>query len=99
LFEIQDTGDVWIKAYYFERDATQIEVGQDAVLTFPANPSLRLQGKVKRIAPQLASKDRVLPVWIEVTNPGGFLKEGMLAEVDIKVSTIPSTLAARKTRK
>lgn len=96
LFEIQDTGEVWIKAYYFEKDASRIAVGQEATVTFPANPALRLQGKVVRIAPQLASKDRVLPVWIEVSNPGHFLKEGMLAEVTVRVPSHPSTLAARK---
>lgn len=99
MFEIQDTGEVWIKAYYFERDAARIAVGQNATVTFPANPSLRLQGEVVRLAPQLASKERVLPVWIEVANPGHFLKEGMLAEVTVQVPTRPSTLAARKSGK
>lgn len=97
LFEIQHTDEVWIKAYYFERDAARITVGRDAVVTFPADPSLRLEGKVVRIAPQLASPDRVLPVWIEVRNPNNFLKEGMLAEVDVIVPSVSSTLTARKT--
>ena len=96
LFEIQDTSEVWIKAYYFERAAARIRVGQNAVVTFPSNPNLRLQGKVVRIAPQLASRDRVLPVWIEVSNPKNFLMEGMLADVVVKVPLPPSTLAARK---
>lgn len=99
LFEIQDTGEIWIKAYYFERDASRLAGGQDAVVRFPANPSLRLKGKVVRIAPELASKDRVLPVWIEVDNPGHFLKEGMLADVTIAVPSGPSALATRDSNK
>lgn len=96
LFEIQRTDEVWIKAFYFERDAARIAVGREAVVTFPANPNLRLEGKVVRISPQLASKERVLPVWIEVRNPNNFLKEGMLAEVVVSVPPVSPTLADRK---
>ncbi|MCH8828223.1 MAG: efflux RND transporter periplasmic adaptor subunit [Planctomycetes bacterium] len=99
LFEIQNTDYVRIKAYYFERDAARIKVDQNATVTFPANPQLRLQGKVELIAPQLESKDRVLPVWIKVPNPENFLKEGMLAEVVVEVPTRSSTLVVRKVGK
>eukprot|EP00913_Durusdinium_trenchii_P028463 g26691.t1 len=46
MFEIQNISDVWVKAYYFEQDAPRLDVDQKAVVTFPSNPGLRLQGKV-----------------------------------------------------
>ena len=63
-------------------------------MTFPADPNLSRTGEVVRIAPQLISRERVLPIWIEAPNSSGFLKDGMLARVEIDVSaqsSIPST--------
>lgn len=83
LFEIHDTSTVWVKAHVFQREQAGIAAGQQAVVTFPADPNLRLTGNVVRTAPVLDERERVLPVWIELPNPDGFLKEGMLAEARI----------------
>ncbi len=84
LFEIQNTKRMWIRALALEKDAIHIQVGQDAAVTFPAHPGLRIRGEVVRLAPQLISRQRVLPLWIEIANPDEFLKDGMLARVEIR---------------
>jgi hypothetical protein len=71
-----------------------VQPGQSAVVTLPSHPNLRLTGDVVRVAPMLASEGRVLPAWIEVENPGGFLKDGMLASVDVHVPSQPTQVVA-----
>lgn len=83
LFEIHDLSKVWVKGYVFERDAARVTVGQPAQVTFAALPDLEASGKVVRIAPTMEEGERVLPVWVEVDNPGRLLKEGMLARVAV----------------
>ncbi len=93
LFEIQDTDTIWIKSLVLESDAARIKPGQAAVATFPSNPNLRVSGKVVRLSPQLVARERVLPVWIELPNPQGFLKDAMLARVQISVPKQPAAVA------
>ncbi|MEX0703345.1 MAG: efflux RND transporter periplasmic adaptor subunit [Planctomycetales bacterium] len=88
LFEIQDLKTVWVRAWFFERDAVRVQPGQTAILTFPADPGLRVEGRVLRSGPMLDSAERVLPVWIEVSNPQEFLKERMLAKVVVQVPRV-----------
>jgi len=78
-----------------EDAAARIKPSQIAVATFPSHPNLRISGNVVRIAPQLVSRERVLPLWIELTNPEGFLKDGMLARVVIGVPRQSKVAAAR----
>ena len=95
LFEIQDTSTVWIKALVLENDAARIKSGLKAVATFSAHPNLRVSGTVVRVAPQLVSQERVLPIWIELPNPQGFLRESMLARVQISVPKQADSVAVR----
>ena len=90
LFEIHNTNRIWIKALVLANDADRIVVGQQAVATFPSHPNLRVNGQVVRIAPQLVSRERVLPLWMELPNPQEVLKDGMLARVHISAPKLPS---------
>lgn len=83
ILEVQNLDQIWVRAYVREGEAQRVQPGNDAVVTFPANPGLRLQGKIVRTGPTLSLGDRVLPLWIEVANPDSFLREGMLARVTI----------------
>ena len=95
LFEIQDNGTVWIKAFVSEADAPHVMVGQHAVTTFPSRPALQVSGKTVRVASQLVSQERVLPIWIEIPNADGFLKTGMLANVVVyATATTPNAADA-----
>jgi multidrug resistance efflux pump len=98
LFEIHDTETVWIRASLLESDAARVHPGQEAAATFPANPNLRVSGTVVRVAPQLISRERVLPIWIELPNPQGFLREGMLSRVELSVPKQPAEVAAQTIR-
>jgi membrane fusion protein, heavy metal efflux system len=83
MFEIHDLSTVWVKAFVYERDANRVQPGQAARIRFTAYPDLEALGKVVRISPLMHERMRVLPVWIEVANPDGRLKSGMLARIAI----------------
>ena len=83
LFEIHDVSTVWVKGFIYEREANHVRLGQLAHVHFTAYPELEANGKVVRISPLMHEKMRVLPVWVEVSNPDGLLKSGMLARMTI----------------
>ncbi|MFO7905868.1 MAG: efflux RND transporter periplasmic adaptor subunit [Planctomycetota bacterium] len=83
LMEIHDLSAVWVKAFVYERDASRVQLGQPAHVHFTAYPGLKANGKVVRMSPLMHENMRVLPVWVEVANPDGLLKSGMLARMTI----------------
>lgn len=98
IFEIQNRQTIWIQGQIFEQHARRVEVGQPAVARFPAFPDLELSGRVIRIAPTLDPATRVLPVWVEVKNPGQKLREGMLAQLEISPVAESSQVALHPER-
>jgi len=98
LFEIHDLSKVWAEGYVFEEDSSTLQVGQQVDVTFSARPSLQVKGTVVRLAPLLDSKERVLPVWIELETSERFLREGMLARAEIAVPKSNEPLASRAAR-
>ncbi len=83
LFEIHDISTVWVKGFVHEQDANRIRRGQPANVHFTAYPELEANGNVVRISPLMHENMRVLPVWVEVGNPNGLLRSGMLARMTI----------------
>jgi cobalt-zinc-cadmium efflux system membrane fusion protein len=83
LFEIHNLSTVWVKGFVYERDADRVQLGQPAHVRFAAYPDLEVNGKVVRISPLMHDRMRVLPVWVEVSNPDHLLKTGMLARMTI----------------
>lgn len=83
LFEIHDLSRIWIKGYVFERNMNRVQLGQTAMVHFPAYPDLEASGTVVRISPTMDENERVLPVWVEVANTDHLLKDGMLARVTL----------------
>ena len=71
------------KGFVYERDANRVQLGQPAHVHFAAYPDLEANGKVVRISPLMHENMRVLPVWVEVSNPDHLLKSGMLARMTI----------------
>jgi cobalt-zinc-cadmium efflux system membrane fusion protein len=85
LFEVHDRSRIWVCGHVRERDAARVRVGQMASVTVAALGDEVRTGPVARIAPVLEEPSRMLPVWIELENPGERLIEGMLARAAIAV--------------
>lgn len=80
LFTVVDLSTVWVVADLFEKDFSRVRVGSAATITTRAYPDLTLSGRVSYIDPQLSPDTRTAKVRIEVPNPKGELRLGMLAE-------------------
>ena len=77
------TGVVEIEAGVPERYAGNLRVGTPVEMVFDGLGGRRVNGKIGYIGSGMDRTDRTLPVEIDVSNPGGSLKPGMVAEIEI----------------
>jgi membrane fusion protein, copper/silver efflux system len=85
LYRIVDPTAVWVEAGVHESDLGAVRVGQRGAIAFQAYPGETLTGRVTFIAPQLDEQTRTAFVRFALANPGGRLKAGMFAAVDLTV--------------
>jgi membrane fusion protein, copper/silver efflux system len=83
LFRIADVSSVWVIAEVPEQSLGQIEIGQLASVSFRAYPTLKVDGPVTFIAPDLEKATRAAKVRIEIPNKDGKLRAEMYADVEI----------------
>ncbi|MBI2837053.1 MAG: efflux RND transporter periplasmic adaptor subunit [Acidobacteria bacterium] len=83
LFTITDLSRIWIEADFYEYEARLVRVGQEAVLTLPYDPSMRLTGRVEYIVPYLDPESRTLKVRFGFPNQSFALKPAMFANVEL----------------
>lgn len=97
IYTISDPSDLWIIAEVKERDMAAVKAGQDATFRVLAFPGEEFRGKVARLGNQLESDTRTLEVRIETANPGGRLKSGMFADVEIATTMLEGALVISDT--
>ena len=83
LYQIADLSRVWVLADVNEQDIGQVATGRKAQLRINAYPDKRFEGVVTYIYPTLKLETRTVAVRLELANPGGLLKPGMFAEVQL----------------
>lgn len=76
LFEVTDFSTLVARIHIPERDAMQLEPGREAELVLQANPDLKFEGSVKRIASVVDVKSGTVEVTIEVQQPPSQLRSG-----------------------
>lgn len=76
----------------YERDFAIAAVGAPTTVSFAAYPDMQLTGKVAYIDPPVKADTRTAQVRIEVPNPKGQLRLGMLAEVRLQDSRVAPAL-------
>ncbi|HXH24820.1 MAG TPA: efflux RND transporter periplasmic adaptor subunit [Vicinamibacterales bacterium] len=81
LFTVVDLSTVWVIADVYEKDFSQVRVGNDATVTTSAYPGLSLRGRISYIDPQVNPETRTAKVRVEVPNPRSELRLGMYADV------------------
>lgn len=86
LYTITDLSRVWIEANFYEYEASRVNTGQEAELTLPHMPGLKLQGKATYIYPFLSPESRTLKVRFEFDNPDLTLKPAMYADVRVELA-------------
>ena len=90
LYKIADLSVVWVEAAVFENEVSSLRVGQRATVTLDAYPGQSFAGRVIYIYPTVDEQTRTTKVRYEFPNPGGRLKPGMYANVELST---PSGMA------
>ena len=87
LYQVSDLSSVWVMADVAEQDIASLKVGARATVKINAYPDKSFQAALTTIYPTLNAETRSVPVRLELANPGGLLKPGMFAEVQLAVGT------------
>ena len=85
LFVVADLSRVWVVADVYERDLSQVKIGQQAKLTIDAFPGRAFTGLVTFISPTLDEITRTAKVRFEFPNRDLLLKPHMYATVELAV--------------
>ena len=85
LYQIADLSSVWVIADVFEQDIALVKNGAKATVNINAYPGKTFTGRVAYVYPTLTAETRTVPVRVELANPGGLLKPGMFAQVELPV--------------
>lgn len=85
LYQIADLSAVWVIADVFEQDIAGVKNGARASVRINAYPDKAFTGRVSYVYPTLNPETRTVPVRLELANPGGLLKPGMFAQVELPV--------------
>ncbi len=88
LFTIADLRKVWVLADVYEKDLSQIRVGQEVTVT-ASGVDEEFQGTVQFIYPTVAEQTRTAKLRIELSNPQMKLRPGMYADVRLTDDSKP----------
>lgn len=83
ILEIVDIDKVEVRCLVSETDIGRVEVGQEARVRLDAFPGKTFNSRVKTINPTAREVSRLIAVKIPLDNPGGKIKPGMYARVEL----------------
>ena len=86
LYQVADLSHVWVIADVFEQDLALVKNGAKAQVSINAYPDKVFTGSVTYVYPTLKAETRTVPVRVELANPGGLIKPGMFAQVEMQVA-------------
>ncbi len=88
-FAISDISTVWVQGHIYEKDLTEVRIGDPVEATNSAIPEV-FHGIISYIGAMVDPATRTTPVRIVTRNPGGILKK------DLIVDTVIHTRSPRK---
>ena len=83
LMTIVDDRVVLATANIYEKDLSQIVLGQTVRVTVSSLPGQTFEGQITTIAAAVEGENRVVPVKAKLENGAGVLKPGMFAELEV----------------
>jgi membrane fusion protein, heavy metal efflux system len=102
LAEITALDRVWLQASVFEKDLPSVRAARRASFTVTGQPDAVFQigggsgNQLVTIGTAVDPQTRTVPVFYEVSNPGGRFREGMFAEITIDTTGERAVLAVPK---
>jgi cobalt-zinc-cadmium efflux system membrane fusion protein len=85
LMKIIDASTMIVEGEAFEDILPVLQLGQKVRVVIPAYPNEVFEGRVSFISPTVNPTKRTIPVWAEVGNPRGLLKQDLFAQVYVIV--------------
>ncbi len=95
LMRIANNSAVYAALNVFERDVTEVQVGQDVDFTITNSPGTRAKGKVSRVNRSLDPKTKALSVHVKITSPdvskliAGMYVTGLIHTGQKEVTALP----------
>jgi RND family efflux transporter MFP subunit len=83
LFHLADLSSLWLSVELFEDQLAWVREGTEAKIDLSYFPGETFYGRVRFLEPELSEKTRTMRAKIEVPNPGGHLRKGMYATVEL----------------
>lgn len=83
LMTIVNDSRVFATANIYEKDLDKVREGQRVSLKVASVPERTFTGRIAVIGSTVVEQTRVVPVKAEIENPGGVLKPGMFAELEV----------------
>ncbi|GAA6621537.1 efflux RND transporter periplasmic adaptor subunit [Scytonema sp. NUACC26] len=94
LMTIVNDSRVYATANIYEKDLGKVRTGQRVSLKVASVPNRTLSGRITVVGSVVEDETRVVPVKAAIDNPGGVLKPGMFAELEVLTDqTSTATLA------
>ena len=87
---------VWVRVLVPERHVARLRVGNTAQVVVDALGSAPRPGRIVAILAQGAVDSRTFPVLVELTNPGGRIRSGMAARVNLGMQSATPPLLVSK---
>ncbi len=86
VYIVADTSTMWMLANVPERDAPELQVGQEARAAVASLPGQIFQGKIVTVGANVDPITRRVLVRSEIANPNGELRAGMFANFTITIA-------------
>lgn len=104
LAVVHQLDPIYIQMDFPMERCDSLELGQTAEVTLDAFPQDTFTGKVAKISPTVSTKTRVLPVLIEVENPGNRIRAGISGYARVtgemsKATAVPSVAIIKNKQK
>ncbi len=87
LYQLADLTAVWVMADVYEQDIPWVKIGNKVTITLTAYPDQVFTGTVSYLYPTLNTTTRTVPFRVELANPQGLLKPGLLAQLALMSTT------------
>ena len=94
VMRIEQLGTVWLDAKVYDNQLPWVRLGQWMQARTAAAPGRVLEGRIFFIDPEENPRTHTVTVRARVANPGGLLRPGMYALVDVLTTPVRQTLLA-----
>lgn len=95
-FELAEFSPLRARLYFPERELARVRVGQEAELSFDAEPGRAHAARVALVHPAVDRANGTFKVTLELPNAGGALRPGAFARVRLRTGTFERALLVPK---